>query len=149
MSNKGYAKMMGRVTAAGLIAAAFLFTVPAVAQDQPGRYTMKDIEDGILRLDTQTGHVSYCREKSESWVCETAADDRSALDDEIARLDEKNRQLQRRIAELEKQPGKVEKNQLNLPSDEDMDQIMGFMERFMRRFYAFAQSLRDQLGEET
>lgn len=141
--------MMARVTAAGLIAAAFLFAAPAVAQDQPGRYTMKDIEDGFLRLDTQTGHVSYCRKKSESWVCETAADDRSALDDEIARLDEKNQQLRRRIAELEKQPGAARKNELNLPSDEDMDQIVGFMERLMRRFYAFAQSLRDQLGEET
>ena len=120
-----------------------------MAQDQPGRYTMKDIEDGILRLDTQTGDVSYCHKKSESWVCEMAADDRSALHDEITSLHEKNEQLENRIAKLQKKPGSGEKNQLNIPSDEDMDQIMGFMERLMRRFYAFARTLRDQLGEET
>lgn len=140
---------MARLTVAGLIATAFLFAAPAMAQDQPGRYTMKDIEDGILRLDTQTGDVSYCHKKSESWVCELAADDRSALHDEITSLLEKNEQLENRIAKLQKKPGFGEKNQLNIPSDEDMDQIMGFMERLMRRFYAFARTLRDQIGEET
>lgn len=141
--------MKARLTAAMLMATAFLFTLPAVAQDQPGRYAMKDTEDGILRLDTQTGDVSYCHKKSARWVCEMAADDRSALHDEIASLHEKNEQLEQKIAKLQKKPGAGEKNQLNIPSDEDMDQIMGFMERLMRRFYAFARTLSDQLGEET
>lgn len=145
----GFAIMMARLAVAGPITAAVLYTLPALAQDQPGRFTMKDIEGGILRLDTQTGDVSHCREKNENWVCETAADDRSAMHDEIARLQQENEQLQSRIAELEKQPGTGKQNELNLPSDEDMDEVMGFMERLMRRFYAFTRSLSDQLGEET
>ena len=141
--------MTGRAKLAGAVAAGLLFAWPAVAQDQPGRYAMKDIEDGMLRLDTQTGSVSYCHKKNESWVCEMAADDRSALHDEISRLHDQNEKLRKRVAELEKQPGAQDRNQLNLPSDEDMDKIMGFMERLMRRFYAFARTLRDQLGEQT
>ena len=105
-----------------------------MAQDQPGRYTMKDIEDGMLRLDTQTGAVSYCRKKEDEWVCETADDDQSALNDEITRLLRKNLELQNRIDELEKKVAAKDQNHLKLPNDQDMDKVMGFMERLMSRF---------------
>ena len=69
--------MTARLKAAGLCAAALLIGVPAWAQDQSQRYAMKDVEDGILRLDTYTGTVSYCRRKADAWVCESAVDDRN------------------------------------------------------------------------
>ena len=52
-----------------------------------------NIEDGMLRLDTQTGAVSYCRKKEDTWACETAEDDQSALNTEITRLLRKNLEI--------------------------------------------------------
>lgn len=146
--------MNGKLTAAALVCAACVLAAPAAAQDQPGRYTMKDIEDGMLRLDTQTGAVSYCRKKEDTWACETAEDDQSALNTEITRLLRKNLELQNRVDELEKKLTANDENHLKLPNDQDLDKVMGFMERLMSRFYAFAKSLRDsiedeKIGEET
>ncbi len=139
-------QMTRKLTLSGLAAVAVMaLSMPVMAQDQPGRYTMKDIDDGMLRLDTQTGEVSYCRRKDDSWACESAEDDRSALADEITRLQEQNATLRNRLAEFEK-PG-AGKDELNLPNDADMEKVMNFMERLMRRFYAFAKSLRDQLED--
>jgi regulator of replication initiation timing len=145
--------MMGRLTLSGLaVAAVMALTLPLAAQDQPGRYTMKDIDDGMLRLDTLTGEVSYCRKKEDAWVCDAAEDNRSDLVEEFARLQEENATLKNRLAEVEKRDSTSD--ELNLPNDADMEKMMNFMERLMRRFYAFAKSLRDQLedgkyGEET
>ena len=147
--------MTGRLTVATLAVLAVLtVSLPVVAQNQPGRYTMKDIEDGMLRLDTQTGEVSYCSKKGENWVCESAEDNRSALADEVTRLQEENAALRNRLTALEKRETDTRNEELKLPNDADMDRVMDFMERLMRRFYAFAKSLRDQLedgtyGEET
>ncbi|MGI9415279.1 MAG: hypothetical protein ACR2PM_16505 [Hyphomicrobiales bacterium] len=140
--------MTARLKAAGLCAAALLIGVPAWAQDQSQRYAMKDVEDGILRLDTYTGTVSYCRRKADAWVCESAVDDRTALSEEMTRLEDENASLKKRIAELEKPSGTDQQNSLQLPSDEELDKVMGFLERLMRRFYAFTRSLRDKLEQE-
>ena len=119
-----------------------------MAQDQPGRFAMKDIEDGMLRLDTQTGAVSYCRKKEDAWACETADDDQSTLNEEITRILRQNLELQNRIDELEKKLAAKDENHLKLPNDQDMDKVMGFMERLMSRFYDFARSLRNRLEDE-
>ena len=140
--------MTARLKAAGLCAAAVLIGVPAWAGDQSQRYAMKDIEDGILRLDTFTGDVSYCRKKADAWVCETAADDRTVLNDEVTRLEAENDRLKKRVAELEKSSGADQRNSLQLPNDEELDEVMSFLERLMRRFHAFTRSLRDKLEQE-
>ena len=134
------------------VAAVVALTTSLAAQDQAGRYTMKDIEDGMLRLDTLTGEVSYCSKKDDNWVCTAAEDNRSALADEVTRLQEENAALRNRLVQLEKK--NTSDDQVNLPSDAEMEKVMNFMERLMRRFYAFAQSLRDQIedgkyGEKT
>lgn len=131
---------------AAAVVGAVMLSVPAAAQDEPGRYTMKDIEDGMLRLDTATGEVSYCRKKDDNWACDTAEDTRSVLVEQLAKLQEENATLRKRVAELEKKP--EENQKLKLPSDQDLDKVMDFMDRLMRRFYAFTKSMRDQLEEK-
>src|SRR5215468_5031381 len=73
---------------------------PAVAQGAPesdnGRFTFKDVPDGILRLDGRTGHVSLCSKVSE-WACRTLADDRAALENEIGRLLDENTALRKQL----------------------------------------------------
>jgi len=125
-----------------------LFAAVATASAQTGtpdtedhRYSFHSVTDGVLRLDTHTGQVSRCSRSELGWACQPVPDERSALETEIARQ-------QREIATLKKQllarglplpdvlgpsvtkPGEPE---LKLPSDEEVDKVISFMERVWRR----------------
>ena len=135
--------------ALSLVAGGILLAVPADAAET-GRYVLKDVEGGFIRLDTATGAVSLCRSLNEQWRCEPVADAEIALQDEITRLAEENAALQQKLAEL---IGPREQRglgpTLELPSEEDLDRIFGIMERFMRRFIDFARGLSEDPGRET
>lgn len=66
---------------------------PAAAD--PVRFTVQKVEGGLMRLDTQTGAMSFCAQRAAGWACEAVPDDRAALEAEISRL-------QARLAALEK-----------------------------------------------
>ncbi|RTL98467.1 hypothetical protein EJV44_06780 [Ancylobacter aquaticus] len=66
---------------------------PAAAD--PVRFTVQKVEGGLMRLDTQTGAMSFCAQRAAGWACEAVPDDRAALEAEIDRL-------QARLAALEK-----------------------------------------------
>jgi hypothetical protein len=104
----------------------------AAPESENGRYSMSPVADGVLRLDTRTGQVSLCRQKSDSWICEATADDRAAYEKEIARL-------QAKVTGLEAQrPG----SDLKLPSDADVDRVMKFFETVFRRFIGMIEGLQ-------
>src|ERR1043166_719922 len=73
---------------------------PANAQRAPesdnGRFTFKEVPQGILRLDSRTGHVSLCSRIGD-WACRTLADDRTALESEIGRLLDENAGLRKQL----------------------------------------------------
>ncbi len=144
---------IARWKVAALAAAGVMAAAPALAQDEAPRYQMTETDNGIVRLDTRTGHVSLCRALDDQLVCKSAADDRRALDDEISSLESENETLRSRLAELEGAAKLDEEEEtrspLSLPSDEELNRVIGFMERLMRRFYAFTQTLRGEPGEET
>jgi hypothetical protein len=131
------------------ITLALVLASPAGAAEA-GRYVLKDVDGGFIRLDTETGAVSHCRSRDELWRCEPVADAQAALQDEINRLAEENAALEQRLADLETPDGEAGTGaQLQLPSDEDFDRIFGFFERFMQRFIDFARSLKEDPGRET
>jgi len=77
-------------------------TVPALAGDvapgnDEGRYTFSKVADGFVRLDTQTGEVSLCRQRTVGWACEAVPEDRAVLENEIARLRSENAALKKDI----------------------------------------------------
>jgi hypothetical protein len=108
----------------------------AAPESENGRYSMSPVADGVLRLDTRTGQVSLCRQKSDSWICEATADDRAAYEKEIARLQAKVAGLE---AELGRRPGGSD---LKLPSDADVDRVMKFFETVFRRFIGMIEGLQ-------
>ena len=124
----------------------------------PDRYIVRDLEDGVLRIDRETGATSICREDADGWACRAVADDREALEDEIARLAEENQTLRLRIDELEErmadadvaEPDVAERRdrELDLPTDSEIDQVMDTFERMMRRFLGIVRSLKDDFEEE-
>jgi hypothetical protein len=80
----------------------------AIAFDRAGtigRFEILQSDKGaILKLDTATGTLSICREKSVGMACELVADDRAALDREIERLSLENRRLRDRLSDLDARP---------------------------------------------
>jgi hypothetical protein len=102
---------------------------PALSQTT-GRFTFQPVEGGMMRLDTETGHVSHCTKAGDSFACRSIADDRAALQDEIDRLRRENEEL-RLSAGKPGNPGVT--GRLQLPSEEDIDKAMGLFEKMMRR----------------
>ncbi|MBR0870101.1 hypothetical protein JQ633_07010 [Bradyrhizobium tropiciagri] len=137
---------------------------PAMAQSAPdtenGRYTLSPAGSGFLRLDTRTGAVSTCTNSSAGWACYMVPDERAALDAEIGRLQADNDKLRTDLAarqpatsdktdealpksdQLKKADPKTAENErkieIPLPSDQDMDRVMSFVERAWRRLIEMA-----------
>jgi hypothetical protein len=131
---------MTRQTLAGIGFAALLLTPVAHAAEPvaPGtstpaqapagpRYTFSPVEGGALKLDTQTGQVSFCGKGSAGYSCEAVPDSRDAYEAEIARL-------QARIATLEGKPAIAPNaGSSYLPSQSDFDAALDYAERAFRR----------------
>jgi hypothetical protein len=135
-----------------LTAASVLLAVPAFAQEalheSDGRYTYRQADNGMLRLDARTGQVSLCSRQDAGWSCHAVPDDRVAYEQEIMRLQDENAALRKSLAERQKsadarqpapksgEPKANEKHnelRLRLPSQEDIDRMMGFVEKMWRR----------------
>jgi len=138
-----------------MVALALLALTPgAHAQTAPdsenGRYTFSAVPDGMLRLDTRTGAVSLCAKKEAGWSCNTVPDERTALENEIARLQRENGALKKdMLARNLPLPGGVsgeardQPRELNLrmplPSDAEIDRAMSAFEKMWRRLVDIVQ----------
>lgn len=88
------------------------------------RFQLERTDKGFIRLDKQTGDVSFCREEATGLTCRLAADERKAFEQELDALDS-------RVTKLEQQ--KPEKS-ARLPSEEEVEKSLSIMERFFQRF---------------
>ena len=132
-----------------LLALSLVLSAPiAQAQTAPdsenGRYSFSSVPDGMLRLDTRTGQVSICAKKDAGWACNTVPDERTALENEIARLQRENGALKKdMIARGLPLPGGVASApsasqrelqlKVPLPSDAEIDRVMSAFEKMWRR----------------
>lgn len=117
-----------------------LFAIPAIAQDD-ARYQMEKTADGFIRLDKQTGDMSICKEQAGQLVCRASADDKASLADEIGRIDG-------RLAKIEEKLTAMEKSGISsgdgMPTDEEFEKTMGYMEKFFRRFMGVVKDLNEE-----
>src|SRR4029078_8568342 len=93
-------------------------------------------------LDTRTGTVSNCNNSASGWGCYAVPDERKALDEEIGRLQTENERLKSQLAASGKTDDKhagsstaenQRKIEIPLPSDQDMDRVMSFLQRAWER----------------
>ncbi|PLX37499.1 MAG: hypothetical protein C0606_04130 [Hyphomicrobiales bacterium] len=119
------------------------------------RYTMTPTEKGILRLDTVTGEISYCRERDDDWVCTLAADDRAAYEAEVGRLMEENEALTDKVATLEEQlaaaggaPTRLSEVPLSETEEKELERVLGVTEKAMRGFIGLAKTLKEEFRED-
>jgi len=140
----------------------------AMPDTENGRYALSSTPDGVLRLDTRTGAVSTCNNSGAGWACYAVPDERAALDAEIGRLQADNEQLKKELASREPVvTGKIEepmpksdslkkndpkiaegerKIEIPLPSDRDMDRMMGFLEKAWRRLVEMANRMQKDVA---
>jgi hypothetical protein len=128
-----------------LVLAPLAALAPAGAQTpmpagSPGRFTMHPADGGVLRLDTQTGVISMCRQAGGSWSCTMMPDDRAAVTDEIERLKAENGELKTAVKRLEEMNGVPAEGTgkprvgMQLPSEEEVDKALDYVQRMIKKF---------------
>jgi len=148
-------------TSGGLVAA------QSAPDSENGRYTMTPIPEGVLRLDTRTGTVSTCTKNGAGWACYAVPDERSALDAEIGRLQAEVEKLKGQVAAGPTVSGKVDEAlpksdplkkaepkvaegdrriEIPLPSDQDLDRAMSFLEKAWRRLIDMANRVQKDVS---
>lgn len=126
-----------------IIAACCALPLGTAAAENLQRFELRQDGDGYVRLDTESGAMSVCRQEGEQLVCRMAADDRTALEDETERLRADIERLEARVSALEKTRVAVP-----LPSDQDIDRTLGLMERLFRGFVDITRDLERENREE-
>ena len=106
------------------------------------RYVMTPANGGFVRMDTLTGALSFCSTSSGTLVCKLSDDDRAAVMEELNKLRKKNKELSEENRRLEDMllgddNGKGttrNKRTFKLPSEKEVDQALGYIERMYKKF---------------
>src|SRR5690349_8610523 len=161
-------KLVVIVTALALagIAAAAEESLP---DSENGHYALSQTPNGVVRLDTRTGAVSNCDKGATGWACTLVPDERAAMDAEIGRLLAENDKLKAQLAardqaatgktdealpksdqlkKAEPKTAEADRNKIEipLPSDQDMDRVMSFLERAWRRLIDMANRVQKDVS---
>jgi hypothetical protein len=148
-----------------LIVAGCALGAPAARAQSPqpdnedARFTFHRADDGYLRLDGRSGQVSICTRRPAGWLCQAVPDERAALEGEIARLQADNVALKKELVahdlalpsaiKPDALPGRGEEPRLQLPSDAEFKQVMGFIEKVWRRLVEMVVSVQRDLMKKT
>lgn len=108
-----------------------LIPAPGFSEDAvPGRYQLKEMDGGVVRLDTATGDLAFCKDKDGMPDCAALKDVSSK--EEIDALKARITRLESQMADLKPGPAK-------LPSDEEVDRSLSIMQKFMRSFFGMVE----------
>lgn len=153
--------------AAVMVVSGGLVAAQSAPDGENGRYSMTPIPEGVLRLDTRTGTVSTCTKNGAGWACYAVPDERTALDAEIGRLQAEVERLKGQLAAGPTVSGKIDealpksdqlkkaepkavegerKIEIPLPSDQDVDRVMSFLEKAWRRLIDMANRVQKDVS---
>jgi hypothetical protein len=139
-----------------LVALAILPAAAVATDDTSGRYTMSPTEDGVVRLDTQTGAMALCQRKDGAWACEDMDDSQRTLMNEIDKLRAENKSLKDQVDHLEETLGLGENQsdppspstKLVLPSEADVDKAFDYFERMLNKLHERMEKLEEKHGRK-
>ncbi len=129
--------LFAAVTAVPLLAIAG--STGAFAEDTVS-YSLEKTETGYIRLNNKTGEMSICQEKSGQLVCKLATEERKAYEEDLADLKTRVAKLEEAVASIGKIPPVIRDA---LPSDEEFEKGLSYMEKFMRRFMGIAKEFEN------
>ncbi|SNB66746.1 hypothetical protein SAMN06265338_102528 [Rhodoblastus acidophilus] len=104
---------------------------PTPPESDNGRFAMTPAANGFLRLDTRTGQTSLCTTSADQLQCRAGADERAALEAEIARLAKENAALKAAAAAP---PAPAAQEEEDRRFNRAMDRAETFMRRMLRLF---------------
>ena len=132
-----------RMTASLLLMAALLSPANAQEGAPAGRFSLAPVEGGALRLDTETGAMSFCSGEGNAFACRPMPDESAASPAaEAAELENRLAVLERRVAELER------RGVVMLPDEESLDRAMTLADRVMRRFFGMVRDMKREMESE-
>lgn len=145
----------GTTGLAGLLAVLTIAASPVLAaDDEAGRYSMSPADGGFVRLDRQSGAMTFCTEgdvakPDSSWNCTPMGDAQQSINDEIKRLEAENKSLKTDKQHLEEMLGMADPSKpgstnpdagpntappLKIPSEQDVDKAFDYFEGMMKKF---------------
>jgi hypothetical protein len=133
-------------------------TTAVQAQERPGRFVMSPVDGGFARLDTETGTVSICKAQPKdtatpgTWNCQPMGDAAAEAQARLKSLEGENKELRAEVKRMEdllglngaKPKGEEQQTEqrpggrsggLNLPSEEEIDKALTYMERMVKKFH--------------
>jgi hypothetical protein len=142
-----------------------------LAQDRPGRFVMSPVDGGFARLDTETGAMSLCKAQPQDaaspsgWACQPMGDTTADAQAKTRKLEAENKDLRAEVKRMEDLLGlngekpKAEDKQaeqrpggpgggLNLPSEQDVDRALSYLERMVKKFHDTMKRLEDGSGRK-
>jgi hypothetical protein len=146
-----------------IVIAALALTATACAEDAgpdnntaESRYSFHKVDEGFIRLDMQTGEVALCSRQTVGWACVAAPEDRTVLENEIARLQKENAALKQALlshdlplpsgAPPEQPPANDDKHlTIRLPSAEDIDRMVSFVSQVWQRLVEAIANAQNQV----
>ena len=121
------------------LALVLILAMPALAIAEDSRYQLEKIDGAIVRLDRQTGMIATCAMENGQMVCRNAPDEIAAYESAMTGLEERIAKLEQDLAKLKSVPPQTPSAEL--PTDEEFERTLGFMEKFFRRFKDIIQDL--------
>lgn len=125
----------------------------AEPENEDSRFTFYRAEGGFLRLDGRSGQVSICSKHQAGWLCEAVPEERTALEEEIVRLQGDNAVLKKLVLAhgLPLPAGirpELSGGQLrSAPGESKVDRVVGVIGGVWRRLVAMVtDAQRDLLG---
>ncbi len=141
-----------------------MLAIPLTSEAAGGRYQMTPIENGFMRLDTETGAVSICKNTSGKVVCELAEDGAGHYAKDIDKLKQENQTLRAEVDRLEQHFGLGPNNSakpndltppvppgtaFKVPKKEDVDQMFNYIEGMLNKFRERLRRLEKEPKPET
>lgn len=113
----------------------------ALADD---RYAVIERGETVIRVDTETGSVSFCGNENGKPVCKLAADERKAWMVEVKSLEKQVAALQGQAKPPE---GKAPQSSgdLSKKEEKELDKAMRVAETMMRRLFGIMKTLKRDL----
>lgn len=163
--------IVGPLIATGM----FLGATAASAEgekDIPVRFEMQETDEGLVRLDTQTGIVSLCLHKIDQLICQPSIDGIKVYEDEITRLEAENSGLKQelsrisevlailaedaRIAAEETSTGlnlsgsssQQEEGWIGAEEEKKLNDALEFTENAMRRFFGVVEDMKKDFQKD-
>jgi hypothetical protein len=142
-------------------------SAPALAEGETpdsehGRYTFSKVAEGFLRLDARTGEVAVCSQRAVGFACQAVPDDRTVLENEIARLRTENATLKKEMlahglalpgvgdAPPESAGSHNSDITIRLPDNSEIDRMVAYAGQLWQRFVeAIARAQKQVLNNKS